>query len=135
MQGADAQRQNGVGDPGHQQVERINKHRPPREVVFAHPPGGERHQRQAEQQEKIGPQDAAAHPAGGMQHMVVIVPVDADIHKTQNVAEEYRSQFPKVRQLRAVRNLQFEHHDGDDDGNNTIAERLKPPLAHECSLA
>jgi hypothetical protein len=29
-----------------------------------------------------------------------------------------------------VRHLQFQHHDGDDDGEHAIAERLEPACAH-----
>src|SRR3546814_6298910 len=42
------------------------------ELVFAHPRGHERKQRQPEQQVQIGPHDAASNAVGGMQHVMMV---------------------------------------------------------------
>jgi hypothetical protein len=108
-----------------------------RKVVFAHPAGRKRQQRQPEQQVQIGPQDRTAHTRAGLEQVVVVVPVDAEIHETQHVAQEHRQQAGEVGKARtrrlvmAVRNLHLEHHDGDDDGEHAIAERFESTFVHE----
>jgi hypothetical protein len=61
-------------------------------MVLAHPAGDERQQRQPKQQMQIGPEHAAADALHGVQQVVMVVPVDADIDKAQDVAEENRQQ-------------------------------------------
>jgi hypothetical protein len=51
-----------------------------------------------------------------------LVPIDADVDEAEHVAHEdgpERDQYPKVG---AVRDFEFQHHDGDDDGDDTVAE-------------
>jgi hypothetical protein len=78
-----------------------------------------------EQQMQIGPQDRAVHAFGDMQHVMMIVPVDADIDEAQHIAQEHREQRPQIGEAGAVRHLHLQHHDGDDDGEHTVAERLQ----------
>jgi hypothetical protein len=65
-----------------------------------------------------------------LQKVVVIGPIDPKVDKTQYVAQEDRGQWTQCGQVRAQRNSQFQHHDGDDDGNYTIAEGFHPIFAH-----
>src|ERR1700694_5735225 len=99
-------------------------------MVFAHPGGDERHHRQPKQQMQIGPQHRAIDPLDDLPEVVVVVPVDADKHKTQQVAEKLRPQRPECRYGRLVRHPEFQDHDGDDDGEHAIAERFEPRLVH-----
>lgn len=62
--------------------------------------------------------------------MVVIVPVNPDVKEAQHVAEENRQQRAESAKVLAVRHLHFQHHNGDDDGDNAVTERLKATLAH-----
>jgi hypothetical protein len=62
--------------------------------------------------------------------MMMIVPVDADVDETQNVAEENRKNGAKHIKGRPVRDFQLEHHNGDDDGQNAIAESFHTILPH-----
>src|SRR6266852_5202493 len=61
---------------------------------------------------------------------MMVVPVDADINETQDVAEKRRHQrqqfFPTV----AVWDLHLQHHDRYDDRDHSVAERLQPSFAH-----
>ena len=96
--------------------------------------GGERKQRQPEQQMQVRPQNAAADVFGGMEQVVMVVPVDADVDEAQHVAQEHREQRLQRGQIGAVRHLQFQHHDGDDDGEHAVAEGFQPVLFHFTSL-
>jgi hypothetical protein len=64
---------------------------------------------------------------------MMVAPVDADKNKTKHIAQEYRDERAKRGQVSSVRHLQFQHHDGDDDGEHTIAERFQSPPAHSHS--
>jgi hypothetical protein len=75
------------------------------------------------------PELMTVHVATRLEQVVVVVPVDADIDKAQDVAQENRQQrFDRV-PIRAVRHFQFQNHDRDDDGEHAITERFKPVLS------
>jgi hypothetical protein len=70
-----------------------------------------------------------AHPAAGqLQHVVVVVPVDADVDEAQHVTEEHRPQRRQRRDAGAVRHFQLQHHDGDQDGDRAVAESFEALL-------
>jgi hypothetical protein len=58
------------------------------EMVFSHPGGCKGQGRQPKQQVQVGPEHATRHALAGLQHVMVIVPIDATINETQNIAEE-----------------------------------------------
>ncbi len=62
---------------------------------------------------------------------MVIVPINADIDKAEYVANKYRDQGIQGSKLIAMRHLHFQYHDGNDDGNYTIAERFQSIFPHQ----
>src|SRR5262249_38288359 len=58
------------------------------QMILPHPAGSKRKQREPEQQVQVRPKDRARYRRGGMQQVMVVVPIDADINETQDVAEE-----------------------------------------------
>ena len=62
--------------------------------------------------------------------MVMIVSIDADIDEAQYVTQEHREQRRQRREIVTVRDLQFEHHDGNDDRKHTIAECFESGFAY-----
>jgi hypothetical protein len=64
---------------------------------------------------QIGPEDTPAHPLGNMEHVVMVVSVDAEVDEAEHVAQEHRPQRPQGGEIGAVRHLHLQHHDGDDD--------------------
>jgi hypothetical protein len=95
-----------------------------------HPTGHEGKQGEPEQQVHVGPQDAAGDALGHREHVVVVVPVDAEVGEAQNVGQKNRLLRPQSRQTGAVRRAQLEHADRDDDGQHAVAERFEPVLAN-----
>jgi hypothetical protein len=63
--------------------------------------------------------------------MVMIVPVNSYINEAHDIGEKNRQQRFQGGELDAVRHSQFEHHDGDDDRENTIAERFESVGLHD----
>ena len=104
-------------------------------MVLAHPGGDEGHDREPKQKVQVGPENAAGDLRGRVQQVMVVVPVDPDVDEAQEVAHEQGDERLQVREVRAVRHLQFEHHDGDDDGEHAIAECSSRPLPIRASLS
>jgi hypothetical protein len=62
--------------------------------------------------------------------MMVVVPVNAYVDEAQHIAQKYRDQRLKDVEALAMRHLQLQNHDGNDDGDHAIAECFEPALAH-----
>ena len=79
--------------------------------------------------------DAPETRVRGVQHVVVVVPVDADVDEAQDVGEEVRQRLAQGVQILAVRHLQLEDEDRDDDGEHAIAECFESTFAHAITPA
>src|SRR5271155_865994 len=79
---------------------------------------------------QIGPEDAAVHLVAGLEHVVMIAPVDADENETEHIAEKNRNDWTQRHQIGAVRHFQLQHHNGDNDGDNAVAEGFETSLIH-----
>src|SRR5580765_5933825 len=65
-----------------------------------------------------------------MKQMMVIAPIDLDEDKTQHVAEEDREKRAQRSPARVLGRFEFQHHDGDDDGQHAVAECFEPAFTH-----
>ena len=99
-------------------------------MVFSHPPGGKRKQREPEQEMQVGPEHCTCHHRAGMQQVMVIIPVNANVQKAQNVAEKHGQQRSQCSEAVAMRHLHLQYHDRDNDRDHAIAERLQPSFGH-----
>jgi hypothetical protein len=61
---------------------------------------------------------------------MVVVPVDAQIDEAEHIAQKHRRQGAEGGEGRAMGHFQFQHHDGDQDGDHPVAEGFQPALAH-----
>src|SRR5882757_7903462 len=66
--------------------------------------------------------------------MMMVVPIDAEVNKAENVGQEHRQDWSKRCEIGTVRHLHFQHHNRDDDGDNAVAECLKPVRFHETTV-
>src|SRR6267143_1158524 len=95
-------------------------------MVLPHPGGNERGQREPKQQMQIRPQDAACNMLRRLQEVMVVVPVDADVYETQDIAEENRKEWLQGRKTGSFWRLHFQHHDSDDDGEYSLKASMRP---------
>ena len=79
---------------------------------------------------EVSPEDAAADVFRGMKHGMVIVPVNSNANKTEDIAKKDQQQRFQRRQLELVRHLQFQNHYCDDYGKHAVAECFQSVLFH-----
>ena len=61
---------------------------------------------------------------------MVVVPINADVGEAQNVAQEHRQQRLQRCPVRPLRHFHFQHHNGDDDGDDAVAEGFEAIRFH-----
>jgi hypothetical protein len=69
-----------------------------------------------------------------MKHVVVVVPVDADVEEAEHVAEQDGQDGDEGGELIAFGDVEVNDHDGEDDCEDTIAEGFEAGLGHLGSL-
>jgi hypothetical protein len=79
---------------------------------------------------EVGPEDGSGDAGGGVEHVVVVVPVDSDVDEAEDVAEKDRHQRNERLRVGALRNFHLQHHDGDDDGDHSVAECFQASFVH-----
>ena len=79
---------------------------------------------------QVGPEDGAVDALGRLEHVVMVVPVDAEEDEAQDVGQKHRQQWTERLAVGAVRHLQLQHHDRDQYGEYAVAERFEPAFAH-----
>src|SRR5437867_1276956 len=99
-------------------------------MILCHPCRHERDEREPEEQMQIRPEDLAVHAVRGVQHVMMVVPVDAEKDEAEHVAEKGWHDRAQRRQVGTVGRVQLEDHDRDQDGDHAVTERLEPDLAH-----
>ena len=57
--------------------------------------------------------------------MMMIVPINYEVDKTQKVTKEDRSQLSEIRKFMSSWGAKTKHHDCDDDGEYSITKRFK----------
>jgi hypothetical protein len=85
-----------------------------------------REYRRGEQQSKVAPQQTSVDPVDPGEHLVVVDPDDADVGERRQVGQvrgPLGDQIPRHHPA-VARGLEIEHEQCDDDGEDTVAERL-----------
>ena len=119
-----------VGDRGHEKDEAVDGGRDRSNMIFVHPSGGEREEGKPEEEMEVRPEDAAGDMFGGVEEVMVIVPVNGDVDEAEDVTQKDGEERLQLGEAGAVRDFQFQHHDGDDDGDDAVAEGFEPGGFH-----
>ena len=77
-----------VRDPGKQQDATVGRNRSRREMVLSHPSRRKRGKRKPKEKVEVCPENLAGDMLRGLKQMVMIVPVNAYVEKTENIAKE-----------------------------------------------
>jgi hypothetical protein len=79
---------------------------------------------------QIRPEDAAVHPVGGVQEMMVVAPVDAEKYKAEDIRQHSRQDRAQRGPFSPLGHAKFQHHNGDQHGHHAVAEGLETSLRH-----
>ena len=95
-------------------------------------PGNER---DPKEQIDVCPKNDRIDPGYEVNEMMMIDPVDSDNDEAQDIGKKGRPHLRQGSWGRIVRRLQLQNHDGNENGDNAIAERLDPTRFHapECN--
>src|SRR5207247_1612144 len=118
----DRRLQDRVRDGGAEEYRAVQRRRQGREMILAHPTGDEGREREPEQEVEVRPHHLAVDPLGGVKHVVMVVPVDADHDEAQDVCQEHGHEWPQRVPVRALRHLELQDHDRDQDRYHAVAE-------------
>src|SRR3546814_7194889 len=66
-----------------------------------------------------------------MHHVVVVVPINADIDKAQYIAQQHGYDGKQRGERRRMGYFQLKHHNGDDDRQHSIAECFQAACSHD----
>src|SRR6185295_3667594 len=99
-------------------------------MVLTHPTTDEGKEGEPEQKVQIRPEHSSRNMLTGVQHVMMVVPVDPYVDKAQHITKKHRNERYEVLRRMAMGNLQFQDHDSDDDGDHCVAERFQSALAH-----
>lgn len=109
-----------IGECATQKIDSVEDGRDLCEVVFAEPSGGKGDEGEPEEEVEVRPENAPCDVVDGVEHVVMVVPVDAEVDKAEDIAQEDWSYWLKGDPGWVVGHLHLEHHDGDDNGENAI---------------
>src|ERR1039458_918289 len=79
---------------------------------------------------EVRPHDSAGHLVRGLQQVMMVVPVDAQVDEAQHVGQEHRQKWLQHGDFGTVRHSQLQDHDRNNDSEHAVAEGLEPVLFH-----
>jgi hypothetical protein len=88
--------------------------------------GKEGQQRQAEEKSKVGIQDEVIGFLGAVDEVMMVDPVDPGEGEGDEIEAKRGENIAQARDAVLVWNFQLEHHDGDDDGDDSVGEGFEP---------
>lgn len=130
MKGKKRSDEDEIGHASEKEDNAVERDGPGSEVVVAHPRRGEGNQREPEKEMEIGPENRSADALRGVEQVVMIVPIDGNHDEAEDVAQEVGNDRPERGESGCLRRFHFKDHDGDDDGEDAVAEGFETVFAH-----
>ncbi len=84
--------------------------------------GEEGEQREAEEEEEVGVEDGLVGLLGAVDEMVMVYPVDGGEGEGESVDGEGGEDGAESGEAGLMGDVELEHHDGDDDGDDSVGE-------------
>jgi hypothetical protein len=94
-------------------------------LLFEDVGGKEREQREAEEEAEVGVEDTLVSLFGAVDEVVMVDPVNPHEGEGDEIEAEGGENGAETGEAVLVGNLEFEHHDGDDDGDDSVREGLE----------
>ncbi len=91
-------------------------------LLFEDIGGKEGEQREAEEEAEVGVEDTLVGLFGAVDEVVVVDPVNADESEGDEIEGQGGENGAEAGEAFLVGNLELEHHDGDDDGDDSVGE-------------
>ena len=79
---------------------------------------------------QVCPHYLAVYMLSGLEHMMVVVPIDTEIDETQYICEKHRQERAYGREIVPVWYSQFQYQNRDQDSDHAIAEGFKSGFIH-----
>src|ERR1041385_603696 len=77
---------------------------------------------------QVRPENSGGHAVGGMNQMVMVGPVDAQDDEAEDIGDEDGHDWQHGIPVGSLWNAQLQHHDGDENGDDAVAERFETRL-------
>src|SRR5690242_970937 len=106
----------------HKENKPVQGNRPRGEMIFTHPSRNKGYQRKPEKQMEVSPENCSVYRPHGVQHVVVIAPVNTYVNEAQDITEKYGAKSPQRAESVCMGHPHFQYHNSNDDGYNAIAE-------------
>lgn len=135
MQSEEGPDEDVVGDGSEEEDDSVEGDGPRGEMIVPHPCGGEGNKRKPEEEMKIGPEGGSVDVLNSVEQVMMIAPVNANEYEAEDVAEKNWKDRAKRFERAAAWRFHLEDHDGDDDGEDAVAEGFEAVFGHGLPFA
>jgi hypothetical protein len=132
LAGADGETQEHEAEAGDEQRGRVDGYGEAVIGFLVNVGGEERKQREAEEPDEVGPEDVGRGFAKAMDQQMVVDPVDADEGEGERVDGDAGSDGDESRKAVCEGDFEVEHHDGDNDGDDSVGEGFETGWREGC---
>ncbi len=119
---SDGQTQEEKAEAGNDHGCDVNSDRERVQLLFEDVGSKEGKKRETKEKAQVGVEDKVVCLFGAMNEMVVVNPIDPDKAEGDEIEAERGENGAEAGDAVLMGNLQFEHHDGDDDGDDSVGE-------------
>ncbi len=119
---ADGQAQEEEAEAGQDHGRDVDGDREGVHLLFEDIGGKEGEQREAEEEAEVGVEDTLIGLFGAVDEVVVVDPVNANEGEGDEIEAQCGENGAKAGEAVLVGNFELEHHDGDDDGDDSVGE-------------